>query len=99
MICAENWNNGIKAFVPFIEAAFSKTSLSKRMEFVNAIVRIQSQMITDVLKIPKILCFIEWMNNTAENEHLISNPAVKNLLPCKFPKKEDEINKIKFLNR
>jgi hypothetical protein len=56
-------------------------------------------MASEVLKTPKILCFVEWMFSTAENEHLISNPSVKNLLPANLPNKDDEINKIKFLNR
>jgi hypothetical protein len=99
MICGENWKNGISPFAPYIEAAFSKTSLSKRIEFVNALARMQSPITSDVFKIPKILTFMEWMFNTAENEHLASNLAVKSLLPCNIPHKEDEINKIKFLNR
>ena len=63
MICAENSKNYLKKFNIFIEAAFSKSSLSKRIDFITRLLNVKSSLTHSIIKLEKLLFFVEWMNN------------------------------------
>lgn len=82
MICCENWKAGLAPFVPQIEAAFTKVSLVKRVEFIRRLLATTNDSYKDVMRIPKILTFVEWMyENYKSQDHLELNPTLKTLLP------------------
>lgn len=63
MMCGENWKNGIILFANLIEEAFSKSSLPKRIEYIYKLLDLRSTTINDILKISKIITFVEWLFN------------------------------------
>lgn len=75
VICNENWKKGIQPLVPYIEAAFAKASIVKRVEFISRLVKVNTDAFKDVLRIEKLLTFLEWMYESyKEEEHLELNP-------------------------
>ena len=100
MICCENWKQGLNSLVPLIEAAFAKVSVIKRVEFIHKLLRVNTDCFKDVIRIPKVLTFVEWMyENYKTEERLELNPSIKTLLPSYQPNKEIELLKIEFLSR
>ena len=82
MICSENWKQGLNPFVNFIESAFAKVSLIRRVEFIRKLLRTNNDCFKDVMRIPKVLTFVEWMyENYKSQDNLDLNPTIKTLLP------------------
>ena len=67
MICCENWKVGISPFSSYIEAAFAKSSLSRRIDYINDLIELKSDIVGEVLKLTKILIFLEWYCNSGLN--------------------------------
>ncbi len=61
MLAAEDWKEGVGALVPYIENAFSKVSLMRRLEFMHKMLKIGTQTMKEVVRIEKLLTFAEWM--------------------------------------
>jgi len=57
----ENWKEGLGPIVNLIEASFLKVSMIKRVEFIHKLLKIDTDCFKDIVRIPKILTFVEWM--------------------------------------
>lgn len=82
MLAAEEWREGIQALVPYIETAFAKVSLVRRIDFIHRILKVGTQTMKDIVRIEKLLTFAEWMYEHCKGpEQLQFNPELKKLLP------------------
>ena len=55
--------------------------MNTRIIFVYNLLDLKSDTIKDVLRIPKILTFVEWMYSNVKNDKITLNPIIKKLLP------------------
>lgn len=82
VLAAEEWKEGIHAIVPYIETAFAKVSLVRRIDFIHRMLRVGTQAMKDIVRIEKLLSFAEWMYEHCKGpEELQFNPELKKLLP------------------
>jgi hypothetical protein len=81
MIASENWKQGLKEFMAYIEIAFAKTSLIKRIEFLNELLGMKGETYLEIIKIEKILIFIDYMIHEKKSDSLRMVMIVKRMLP------------------
>lgn len=60
---------------------------------------LNNELVNEVLKVPKILTFVEWMQTNVKSNPILKDINIKKLLPSKWNQKDKEIKKIDFLNR
>ena len=100
IICAQDWKLGLKPLLPYLEEAFIKVSLVKRVEYLIKLLRIpKTDMQSQILKIPKLCIFAEWMSDAYRAELADLEPVLRKYLPCKDPSKERETMKLEFISR
>jgi hypothetical protein len=100
-MCLEDWKAGLSYFEPYLIAAFSKIPMAKRIDFVHSVLEIPSTLAKQVLSIPKLFCFLQWMQANYKSEHVIKSDLVRSLLqkPSANPHKDRDMKLIRYLTR
>lgn len=100
-MCVEDWKSGLQFFEPHLLAAFSKSPMIKKIEFIHSVLEIVSPLNKQVLSIPKIFSFLQWMQASYKSQQVARSDIVRTLLqkPPANPDKEKDMKFVKFLTR